>query len=299
MVQDLARYFSGKDAPSWLRALKPEDVGSALFALAHPKSFNPGPVPHTMMKDWKISSAAFVRDRDLAKRIWSDVYKPFSQQHGKSNIDVWVNKYWDWLRRGTPTVTKQASTLKNLTRGNYGTGDLTYVEGVGYVTRDELSTYRPEAAESYQQAKTAAETTEGIDPYYETFTQTVGKPAREVWGKDQGVYSRYKGVKSYEEWLRGKTWTPGQPTPPRGGGGVRVSIKLGSSAGANQAGNYAATAQPGAVSRSPANTYYADPRVRDTIAKRVGRDISQSGVSRIPNMREEYSRRYRQMYRRY
>ena len=78
---------------------------------------------------------------------------------------------------------------------------------------------------------------------------------------------------------------PAAPKPPAAPGA------------ANRNGNYAATATPGQVAKTPAGITGATQQRTESAAKRVGRNISQAGVTRLSNARQEYTRNYAQQFR--
>jgi len=254
------RYFRAEDAPGFVRQLSPERLGTALYYLQQMKQ----------PTGWDIGLPATPDVISTAGRIRKEVYGRFSK---KADLKNWVTNYWDWLRRGTPTSTQTPSTEKQVTMGGAGETDLTYVQGVGYVTRADLPNYRAELAARYEEEKRKAQESPEVRPYYETYEATTGKPASWSAAVKHPVFAgKILGQEKFGDWIT-----------------------------ANRAGNYASTRSPGQVSRTPyaslssPGSAYAQ-RVRDRTAKKVGRGISGAGVSRIANSFESYSRKYRQIY---
>jgi len=86
--------------------------------------------------------------------------------------------------------------------------------------------------------------------------------------------------------------------PGRGAGaGAGVNYSPGTG---NRVGNTATTSVPGQTAVTP-NQWSGDyqQQARERSAKRMGRDISQAGITKVPNAKEELSRRTRQMFRKY
>lgn len=95
-------------------------------------------------------------------------------------------------------------------------------------------------------------------------------------------------VRAYWEWLMTQGQAGGNPQgqAPQGNGG------------GNARGNFATLSEPGAVAVTPPGLGGATTGARERVAKRVGRDISQSGITTIPNARESFSRENRGAFRR-
>lgn len=288
MAWDLSNHFNTRDAPEYLVNENPATVAHALAAMMNAR----------YAADLRKSTDPVARQRaELSRRMREDVYDPWMQDSTlktKPGVGKWVREYWDWLREGAKTRTWVASTEQDVEKGFASQNALHYVEGVGYTTEGDLAFYNPLRQQAMSSERKRAEETEGKERYWESDIMREGTPA--YWkyhtnlGLSRNIYKK-PALDQYFKTVQGKPQPAANWPPTRtatGGAGL-----------ANRNGNFAATSVPGQVAKTPAGVQGGTMQHRQTVAKRVGRDISQAGVTRLSNAREEFSRRYRQQFRKW
>ena len=217
------------------------------------------------------------------------------------DLTSFANDYWSWLSSGAslyqlnrpaPTlpsgmVAPQSESYVDVVP--IAEGVLHYVRGVGYVKESDLQKYDPRgfAAIAKQRQTEAANPT--INPYWEK--SRVQQPLRQLSPGPLVI-----GTPSQPQ--TGQAGAGGAGAgggAAAGGGGVNYSPGTG-----NRVGNTATTSVPGQTAVTP-NQWSGDyqQQARERSAKRMGRDISQAGITKVPNVKEDYSRRVRQNFRKY
>lgn len=290
MALDLADYFQVYDVPSYLRNQKASAIAHALNTI-----MNPHYVP--MLRERNDASARLYLD--LGERLKEDVYQPWAAQNSAAGWDAgqWVRSYWDYLRKGAETKKYVESTERDVERGHAGRNVLHYVEGVGYVTEQDLAGYRPDIYGYLERERSRAAEAPGIERYWESDVVREGTPAYWERQKNPLIAGNVYGRDQYDRYMA-SIWD--RPNPQAD---APVRYATGQGAATNRVGNIAATSAPGQVTKTPAASYLArrnmSQQYRETVAKRVGRSIAQAGVTRVPNAREDYSRAYRQNFRRF
>ena len=235
-------------------------------------------------------------------RFTSEVLNPWSAASGQAavtgpQIEDFARNYWDWLQGGASTYTDvPASDL-----GPLAANALHYVGGVGYVKEADLEKYDPRGFAAIAKQRTAEATNPAINPYWEStpggvpastrWTQNVSR--RPAWMQNYSSFNQFMGGQTQS----GRSAGAGAGARAGAGGGAGVNYSAGAG---NRVGNVATTSTPGQTAVTP-NQWSGDyeQQARERAAKRMGRDISQAGVTKVPNMREELSRRTRQRFRRY
>jgi hypothetical protein len=307
MAQDLATEFGRGYLPSYLKNMSAQQLRSALQTMA-----TGGP-----------SLAASNQNSYYGRKLENDVYLPWEQNTGqKMDIGQWAQQYWDWLSRSAPTrqlVPGTPSTQVSTQEGNIADNVLHYVPGTGYVSETDLQNVDPDQYAAIQAQRQAATADTGnVNPYYESNivkSGTPGTPAsmRNVLNSQfapnivgqapltiqqpyvvPGPYYPGKGTAGGAG-VSAQTAPAAASAPAAGSGGTTDTVATG-----NRNGNYATTSTPGAVVVTPtAVPDAASDQMVQTIGKRVGRNLAQNGVTKIPNLREQYSRSVRQSFRRF
>jgi hypothetical protein len=306
MPWDLSKTWNTNYAPAYLRSTNPEMLRGALNALMYGQPLT-----------GKNKDPYQARVEALALNLRKDVINPWYKTTKMSpDISTWARDYWNWLAGGAKTTDlvpgNQVTTTTEM--GDYGKNALHYVTGVGYVAEKDLESYAPEEYQALQaqRAKEVADTAT-VNPYYETnpVTTTTGSAAHNVTHTNLGLARPMFGQAAWP----GSVLNPNVPHPA---GMTRPETVAYLAArphpyntdpslgpvyrgGANRNGNYAAPSVPGQTAKTPANAMAGGgtSQARQRVAKSVGRSISQAGVTRVPNMSEEYSRRVRQNMRKY
>ena len=206
----------------------------------------------------------------------------------QSDLAEFAQSYWNWLQGGA-TTQEQVPESKPL-----ASNALHYVGGVGYVNESDLQKYDPRGFAAIAKQRTTEAANPAINPYWEStpgYTQ-----------QKQNVGRRPSWMPNYSSWQNflGRTQPPSNTGGGAGagaGGGAGVNYSAGTG---NRVGNVATTSTPGQTAVTP-NQWSGDyeQQARERAAKKMGRDIAQVGVTKVPNMREQYSRRVRQNFRRY
>jgi len=235
-------------------------------------------------------------------RFTSEVLNPWSAASGQAavtgpQIEDFARNYWDWLQGGASTYTDvPASDL-----GPLAANALHYVGGVGYVKEADLEKYDPRGFAAIAKQRTAEATNPAINPYWEStpggvpastrWTQNVSR--RPAWMQNYSSFNQFMGGQTQS----GRSAGAGAGARASAGGGAGVNYSAGTG---NRVGNVATTSTPGQTAVTP-NQWSGDyeQQARERAAKKMGRDIAQVGVTKVPNMREQYSRRVRQNFRRY
>ncbi len=271
MAWNLAKYFGKDYVPSYLAGgIGPEKLAFALQYLA-------GKAPATMDPQYV----------GLAARLYNDVYSKFNKTTGfNAPAQVFAKQYWDWLRAGAQTQKTVASTLQTNEYGNIANNVLHYVPGQGYMTEADLEYSDPNQYKAIQAArKKWTEDTGTPNAYYESNPITTGHGAYTQQATNLGWARPIFGAGELYSYKPPAGPPPGinpAPTPPTS---------------TNRNGNYATTSQAGGTAKTVSTAPVSmSQQARETAAKRAGRSISQAGITKVPNMRETYSRMVRQRY---
>ena len=136
MAYDFTQYFGHDYVPSYMSAVRPDQLAQALQYLTAG-----GPRGH---------------GGNLATHI-GDIYGSFQKNTGlHAPVKVWAQQYWDWLSKGAQTKHNYASTLQNVDTGNVSANVLHYVPGQGYVTEADLQSVDPAQYQAIQDERAAA-----------------------------------------------------------------------------------------------------------------------------------------------
>jgi hypothetical protein len=273
MAYDFTQYFGHDYVPSYMSAVRPDQLAQALQYLTAG-----GPRGH---------------GGNLATHI-GDIYGSFQKNTGlHAPVKVWAQQYWDWLSKGAQTKHNYASTLQNVDTGNVSANVLHYVPGQGYVTEADLQSVDPAQYQAIQDERAAAvKDTGAANAYYESNPGTTGQGAYSKNLTNLGWARNMQGAGAMKSYLP-KTPPPNLNPPPAGAGApAGTGNPVNNGVGGNRNSNYATTAVPGATAVTPKwlSGSGASRQATERAAKRVGRDISQSGVTKVPNMRQAYSR---------
>jgi hypothetical protein len=295
-MADLASQFGRSYLPSYLQSTSADQLAHALWYMTG----------KPMTGKSKGESAAM----NLSKRLKADVYDRWAAANKtvKSPIETWAQQYWDWLRREALTnqAHTSAATTDNYDSGNISNNVLHYVMGQGYVAESDLRRADPEQFAAIQAARAKAVADTGtINPYYEANPYSVTTPgvahtdrvsnkqfAPNIAGQAplESRWGAYRQTQKAQQY----------PTGPTNDGKQGYGGAGGGAGAANRNGNYATTSAPGQTAKTLSTAPQTmTQQARETAAKRTGRTLSQAGVTRVPNVREQYSRMVRQQFKKY
>ena len=259
-------------APDWQAKMEEQNYANMLYQFMHPETY-PGGMQETAN----------------LRGLYGKMVQETGNQVGLAD---WANAYWNWLQGGASTYTdvpagEAAPMAENA---------LHYVSGVGYMKEADLKQYDPRGFD----AITKQRATEAKDPSVNPYWEKSPTAAHTDW--TQNTANRPAWMSNYQNMGQFMATHSGGPPPgmnPGRGAGAGAGVNYSPGTG-NRVGNTATTSVPGQTAVTP-NQWSGDyqQQARERSAKRMGRDISQAGVTKVPNAKEELSRRTRQMFRKY